>query len=76
MNLVTEKIKFATVKYETAKKTEPVTAVWRYGWFRFSVAGKSKAGNLHIFTTNPFHVAATDDKRRNVGGNFYAESRI
>ena len=50
MNLVTEKIKFATVKYETAKKTEPVTAVWRYGWFRFSVAGKSKAGNLHIFT--------------------------
>lgn len=29
---------------------QQMTAVWRNGSFRFSVAGKSKAGNLSIFT--------------------------
>ena len=33
-------------------RNQHITAVCRNGWYRFSVAGKSKAGNLFIFTPN------------------------
>ena len=44
------KWKMVTLRAQVGVKKQPVTAVKRHGSFRFSLAGKSKAGNLHIFT--------------------------
>ena len=49
-NTATSKRNWQSLCAQVSRKTEVVTTVNRNGSFRFSVAGKSKAGNLHIFT--------------------------
>ena len=49
-NTATSKRNWQSLCAQVSRKTEVVTTVNSNGSFRFSVAGKSKAGNLHIFT--------------------------
>ncbi|WP_293893596.1 hypothetical protein [Flavobacterium sp.] len=38
-------------------RSQLITAVWRNGWFRFSLDGKSKAGKLSYIYTNTFNLS-------------------
>ena len=50
-----------SLRAQVSRKTEVITAVSRNGYFDFPSTENRKPEIFIIFTTNPFHVAATDD---------------